>query len=252
MLVTQELTVKVDNKTMPVQLYKAFDASNNIYFVMKLINYPGRTVGDDLTNPFPSFADYEEGTGGVDDALYSINDILFHRNRLGFISDENVVLSEAANYFNFFANTVLSVLDTSVIDVAVSNNQVAILKSAIPFQESLLLFSDLQQFKLTSDDFLTPTSVAVDVATNFETSTEAKPVPAGKTIFFPFQRGAFSGIREYMIDVASETNDANEVTSHVPEFITGTVKKMAVSSNEELLCVLSDTDRRDLIIYKYY
>ncbi len=237
---------------MPVQLYKAFDASNNIYFVMKLIDYPGRTVGDDLTNPFPSFADYEEGTNGVEDALYTINDIFFHRNRLGFISDENVILSEAANYFNFFANTVLSVLDTSVIDVAVSNNQVAILKSAIPFQESLLLFSDLQQFKLTSDDFLTPTSVAVDVATNFETSTEAKPVPAGKTIFFPFQRGAFSGIREYMIDVASETNDANEVTSHVPEFITGTVKKMAVSSNEELLCVLSDTDRRDLFIYKYY
>tara|TARA_B100000131_G_scaffold93811_1_gene90695 strand:- start:12405 stop:15620 length:3216 start_codon:yes stop_codon:yes gene_type:complete len=243
---------KVDNKTMPIQLYKAFDASNDIYFVMKLIDYPGRTVGDDLTNPFPSFADYEEGTNNVDDALYTINDIFFHRNRLGFISDENVILSEAANYFNFFANTVLSVLDTSVIDVAVSNNQVAILKSAIPFQESLLLFSDLQQFKLTSDDFLTPTSVAVDVATNFETSTEAKPVPAGKTIFFPFQRGAFSGIREYMIDVASETNDANEVTSHVPEFITGTVKKMAVSSNEELLCVLSDTDRRDLFIYKYY
>ena len=146
----------------------------------------------------------------------------------------------------------LSVLDTSVVDVAVSNNQVAILKSAIPFQENLLLFSDLQQFKLTSDEFLTPTSVTVNVATNFETSTEAKPVAAGKTIFFPFQRGAFSGIREYMIDVASETNDANEVTSHVPEFITGTVKKMAVSSNEEVLCVLSDTDRRELYIYKYY
>jgi len=147
---------------------------------------------------------------------------------------------------------VLSVLDTSVVDVAVSNNQVAILKSAIPFQETLLLFSDLQQFKLGSDEFLTPTSVTVDVATNFETSTDAKPVAAGKTIFFPFQRGAFSGIREYFIDVASETNDANEVTSHVPDYIQGVVKKMAVSSNEELLCVLSDNNRKELIVYKYY
>jgi hypothetical protein len=147
---------------------------------------------------------------------------------------------------------VLSVLDTAVIDVAVSNNQVAILKSAIPFQENLVLFSDLQQFKLTSDSFLTPTSVTVDVATNFETSTDTKPVPAGKTIFFPFQRGSFSGIREYFIDVASETNDANEVTAHVPEYIEGTVKKMAVSSNEEVLLILSDTDRKELIVYKYY
>ena len=32
----------------------------------------------------------------------------------------------------------------------------------------------------------------------------------------------------------------------------GTVKKMAVSSNEEVLLVLSDSDRRELTVYKYY
>jgi hypothetical protein len=126
------------------------------------------------------------------------------------------------------------------------------LKSAIPFQESLVLFSDLQQFKLTSDEFLTPTSANVDVATNFEVSTDTKPVAAGKTIFFPFQRGAFSGIREYFIDIASQTNDANEITSHVPDYIEGTVKKLAVSSNEEVLCCIGDTDRKELVVYKYY
>jgi len=244
--------------TMPVNLYKAFgrvnSVNNQIYFILSTVDWAPRTVGDLNTNPFPSFANYALSDPPVDatDATYTINDIFFHRNRLGFVSDENVILSQAGEYFNFWHTTVLSVLDTAVIDVAVSNNQVAILKSAIPFQENLVLFSDLQQFKLTSDSFLTPTSVVVDVATNFETSTDTKPVPAGKTIFFPFQRGAFSGIREYFIDVASETNDANEVTAHVPEYIEGTVKKMAVSSNEEVLLILSDTDRRELIVYKYY
>ena len=244
--------------TMPVNLYKAFGTvdgtTDQIYYILSTVDWGSRTVGDLNTNPFPSFANYELSDPPVDatDATYTINDIFFHRNRLGFVSDENVILSEAGEYFNFWHNTVLSVLDTAVIDVAVSNNQVAILKSAIPFQENLVLFSDLQQFKLTADSFLTPTSVTVDVATNFETSTDTKPVPAGKTIFFPFQRGAYSGIREYFIDVASETNDANEVTAHVPEYIEGTVKKMAVSSNEEVLLILSDTDRRELIVYKYY
>jgi hypothetical protein len=244
--------------TMPVNLYKAFGRVNSvndqIYYILSTVDWAPRTVGDLGTNPFPSFANYSLSDPPVDatDATYTINDIFFHRNRLGFVSDENVILSQAGEYFNFWHTTVLSVLDTAVIDVAVSNNQVAILKSAIPFQENLVLFSDLQQFKLTSDSFLTPTSVTVDVATNFETSTDTKPVPAGKTIFFPFQRGSFSGIREYFIDVASETNDANEVTAHVPEYIEGTVKKMAVSSNEEVLLILSDTDRKELIVYKYY
>ena len=240
----------ISDTTMPVQLYKNFGTVNNvadsIYFVLEPVEWGIREKGDTGTNPFPSFANYT-GT-----ALYTINDIFFHRNRLGFVSDENVVLSEVGSYFNFFHTTVLSVLDTAVIDVAVSNNQVAILKSAIPFQESLILFSDLQQFKLTSDQFLTPTSVTVDVATNFETSTDAKPVAAGKPIFFPFQRGAYSGIREYFIDVASETNDANEISAHVPEYINGVVKKLAVSSNEEVLIVLSSTNRKEVGVYKYY
>ena len=244
----------LDATTLPLRLYKAFGTVNgvadSIYFILKTVPWEDRAVGDDTINPFPSFANYDE----VDfpDGLFVINDIFFHRNRLGFISDENVILSSAANYYEFFATTVLSVLDTAVIDVAVSNNQVAILKSAIPFQENLLLFSDLQQFKLSSDQFLTPTSVTVDVATNFETSTVAKPVPAGKTIFFPFLRGAYSGIREYFIEIASETNDANEITSHVPELMEGTVAKLAVSSNEEVLCVLGNTDRKKLYVYKYY
>ena len=243
---------KLDNTTLPVQLFKAFDnsADQNIYFVLQPITYGERTVGDDTTNPFPSFANYDEDDNP--NGLFTINDIFFHRNRLGFISDENVILSETADYFNYFATTVLSILDTAPVDVAVSNNQVAILKSAIPFQESLVLFSDLQQFKLTSDEFLTPTSANVDVATNFEVSTDTKPVAAGKTIFFPFQRGAFSGIREYFIDIASQTNDANEITSHVPDYIEGTVKKLAVSSNEEVLCCIGDTDRKELVVYKYY
>ena len=243
---------KLDNTTLPVQLFKAFDNSTdqNIYFVLQPITYGERNVGDDTTNPFPSFANYDEDDNP--NGLFTINDIFFHRNRLGYISDENVILSETADYFNYFATTVLSILDTAPVDVAVSNNQVAILKSAIPFQESLVLFSDLQQFKLTSDEFLTPTSANVDVATNFEVSTDTKPVAAGKTIFFPFQRGAFSGIREYFIDIASQTNDANEITSHVPDYIEGTVKKLAVSSNEEVLCCIGDTDRKELIVYKYY
>jgi len=261
-IVKKNARTSFNKATMPVNLYKAFGTvdgvAGRIYYILSTVDWLSRTVGDLNTNPFPSFANYT--VGGTDtvapvdatDATYTINDVFFHRNRLGFVSDENVILSEAGEYFNFWHNTVLSVLDTAVIDVAVSNNQVAILKSAIPFQENLVLFSDLQQFKLTADAFLTPTSVTVDVATNFETSTDTKPVPAGKTIFFPFQRGSFSGIREYFIDIASETNDANEVTAHVPEYIEGTVKKMAVSSNEEVLLVLSDTNRRELIVYKYY
>ena len=199
-----------------------------------------RKVGDDSTNPFPTFLGN------------TINDIFFHRNRLGFLSDENVIFSEAGNYFNFFATTALTAIDSNPIDVAVSNNQVSILRHAVPFNEALLLFSELQQFKVTAGDALTPTSVSIDVSTQFESSSRAKPTPAGKYVFFPFKRGEFSGIREYFIDFTNEVNDATEVTAHVPQYIPGEVTKLASSSNEDMLVCLSDTETKNMYVYRYY
>ena len=48
-----------------------------------------REVGDDITNPFPSFKGLE------------IQNIFFHRNRLGLIANEQVVMSRPGDYFNF-------------------------------------------------------------------------------------------------------------------------------------------------------
>lgn len=205
-----------------------------------LPSWSNREVGDDDTNPMPSFVDYK------------ISDIFFHRNRMGFLADENVILTESGNYYNFFVTTVLSPLDTNPIDVAVSNNKVSLLRYAVPFSEQLLLFSDLTQFVLRADGNLTPDTVQVEVSTQFEASLKAKPVPAGKYVFFPTKRGKWSGMREYFVDSDKNTNDAADITSHVPSYIEGEVKKMAASSNEDTLLVLTDDTPYDLYIYKYY
>lgn len=199
-----------------------------------------REVGDDDTNPMPSFVDYE------------ISDIFFHRNRMGLLADENVILSESGNYYNFFASTVLTALDSNPVDVAVSNNQVSILRHAIPFSEQLLIFSDLTQFVMKSTDILTPETVSIDVTTQFEASLRAKPVSAGKYVFFATKRGKWSGMREYFVESDNETNDAADITSHVPSFIEGEVRSLTASSNEDSLLVLTDDQPNNIFIYRYY
>ena len=46
-----------------------------------------------------------------------INDIFFHKNRLGFLSDENVIMSRSGEYYEFFPETITQTLDTDPIDV---------------------------------------------------------------------------------------------------------------------------------------
>jgi hypothetical protein len=225
-----------DETTMPHQLIR----KSNGTFTFKPADWDIREAGDDDTNPFPSFVDYK------------INDLFFHRNRLGMLADENVIMSEAGSYFNFFQNTVITFVDSGPIDVAVSNNQVSILKHAVPFSEQLLLFSDLTQFKLESDDILAPDTVSIDVTTQFEASLRSKPVGAGKYIFFPTKRGKWSGMREYFVDSDTDTNDAADITSHVPSYIEGEVTKLSASSNEDTLLLLTADKPNSIYVYRYY
>ena len=179
-------------------------------------------------------------------------DVFFYRNRLGFIADENVVFSRSADYFNFWRATARQLLDTDPVDVAVSHVKVSILRHAIAFNESLLLFSDQTQFVLSSGDTLTPGSVSINPTTEFETALGAKPVGAGSFVYFCTNRGGFTGVREYYVDGQSKTNNANDVTSHVPRYITGAVSKLCASTNESILLAISAGERNVLYAYKYY
>ena len=226
-----------DAATMPHQLVKQTDGT----FIFQEAPWELREAGDDLTSPLPSFVGNK------------INDIFLHRNRLGILSDENVIFSEVAEYYNFFPKTVLTLLDSNPIDVAVSNNQVSILRHAVPFSKSLLLFSDLTQFNLSAGDVLTPETVSIDVATQFEASLRSKPQGAGRFVFFATRRGKWSGVREYFVETGSDANtNALEVTAHVPRYLEGEITKLAASSNEETLLALTADDPNSIYVYRYY
>ena len=230
--------IDLDDSTMPHKLVK--DASAN--FTFDVVTYADRDIGDDSTNPFPSFIGY------------TLSDIFFHRNRLGLLADENVILSRSGEFeeFDFFKKSALTIVDSDPIDVAVSSNKVSILKHAVPFNESLLLFSDLTQFKVTGDPVLTPETINVANTTEFEASLRAKPSQAGKFVYFASKRGAWSGMWEYFVDTDTDTNDATEITAHVPEYLDGEVIDIQASSNEDMICVRTDNDPQSVYVYRYY
>ena len=237
---------KFDLTTMPHRLEKfVSDGSDGrvageVFWKFGPTPFLDRAAGDDDTNPFPSFVGN------------TVNDIFFHRNRLGFLSDENVIFSEASGFYNFFRTTVRALLDSAPIDVAVSNDSVSILKAAIPYSEQLLLFSDLAQFNLTSGALLTPTEVAVNVATNYEADLSVRPVSAGNSVFFANDKGSSVGIREYFVAGQTELNVADDVTGNIPTYIKGNITNMVTSSNEDTLLITTDDDPKTVFVYRWY
>lgn len=227
----------IKNSTMPHVLVREADGT----FTFKEAEWNAREAGDEDSNPLPSFIDN------------TINDIFYHRNRLGFLSGENVILTRSADFFNFWMASAMEVQDTDPIDLAVSDNKIATLYHAVPFDAELILFSKDAQFALRSDNVLTPKDAYLTPpVTHFGCSLKATPVNAGRNIYFLAERSEYSTVREFFVAADNtDSKDAQDITSHVPSYLPNGTYKIAPSSVENILMFLTEGDEESMYVYKY-
>ena len=230
-----ELALKRD--TLPLQLKPTDDTFDN--WTLSTAEWTPRIAGDNLSNPAPSFVGSK------------IKDIFFFKNRLGFLTQHNIIFSEADEYFNFWRSTVLSLLDSAPIDVGISHTKVVELKHAITFQEKLLLFSDSTQFVLKGNELLTPKTVSITPTTEYDSSETITPLALNNYLYFNFKRNNSSGFMEYYIDNDNNIFDAVEITTQIPTYIPSTIELMAGCGVENLVVTIS-SDRTTLFVYKFF
>jgi hypothetical protein len=200
-------------------------------FDFETFPYYERDRGDDNSNQQPSFVGK------------TIEDVFFYRNRLGFITGDNIVMSETGIYENFFRTTVTDLLPTDPIDVSVDTNTVANLKYAIPFNQNLLIFGTHAQYILGSDKPLTPDTASLAQTTTYPININITPKPIGPNVYFPLNRGDFTQIREYFNVPGSTGNEAADITSHCPTYIDNNLVALEVSTKyDQLFCLPAEGD----------
>jgi len=229
-----DLDIALDPNTLPLQLVNT--GVNT--FTVNTTGWVKRKSGDDETNPFPSFVGKK------------LNNFVFFKNRLGFIYEDSVVLSEAGELFNFFRTTVRTLLDTAPIDVTSATANVTNLRSSVAFQENLLLFADRGQFVLKGDP-LTNETITLEAVTNYDVNTSEDPLAVGSYVYFPFKRGNFLGMQEYSLNATTDVYDSDDITTQVPGYITnGNILVTSGSTATDLIALSSGGDT--IYVYKYF
>jgi hypothetical protein len=184
--------------------------SGSSYYVFRPGDWNTRTVGNDELNPFPSFVGR------------TINDVFFHGGRLGFLTEDFVCMSAAADIYRFFRKTVTAVLDDDPIDVQSAHKDVAFLDSAVNWQGQLFLNSSAgHQFLLTGEPSVTPATVRLDHLTSYPASAKVRPVAMGNSVYFPRKAGGFTQMRELFRN--RDGVQGRLVTNHVQTYIPGDV-----------------------------
>ncbi len=179
-----DIEISLDPDTMPLSLvrvnpgtYAINGGSSQTYangvFEVTKPNWIDRLVGDDGTNPKPSFVGY------------NINKLLFFRNRLAILSKENVILSQTNDFFNFFSITAMSVSGDDPIDIQSSSTYPTELFDGIEVNSGLLLYSSNQQFMLTTDsDSLTPSTAKANYLSSYNFNPKSNLFSLGITSGF--------------------------------------------------------------------
>lgn len=221
--------------TMPHVLVREADGS----FTFKEGEWGERMVGDEQSVPAMSFVGKQ------------IHDAFFYRNRLGFITDDSIILSKAGLFFDFWADTAKEVLDSDPIDLTLNSTEISTLRYAVPFNSDLIVFGETSQYTVTAQGALTPRTINAQPTTNFSSSKDVRPLPLGQNLYFSSQRKPWEGVWEYYVMQNAYQTSAQEVTQHVPRYIPQGVHQLAGSPSENMILALTSGEPNALFVYQF-
>ena len=198
-----------------------------------------RAAGDAKTNPQPTFVGK------------TIQDAVFYMNRLGFMSGETIVMSQAGDYFNFFQGSSIAISDADPIDMSVSTTRPAKLKAALAVKEGLLMFAENSQFMMTSQDtaFGPATARIVEVG-DYAYRSKVKPIPTSVSIMFPTSADTFSKVFEMANQGIVDNAQVTENTRIIPSYIPPDLTHLTAAPNSSL--ALMGIGDETVYVFKYF
>ena len=239
--------------TMPHILQRQADGD----FLLKAATWADREVGDDATNQAPSFVgDPTYTSNGI--ATYSedrkINKVLFFRNRLAFLSGENVILSRPGNFStpNFWAETALTVSAVDPIDISSSSMFPSDLFDGIEVTVGLIVFSSNQQFLLASDDtVLNPDTAKLKSISAFNYNTVIPPVSLGMSVGYIDNSGKYSRFNEMSVIERERDPVIVETSKLVPSLLPKDIDIITNSRENQIVLFGSTSGTTASTIYGF-
>ena len=235
------VNIEFDNTTMPLQLVR--DSSGNS-FTLSEVAWENADVGNthptEGTNPRASFVGKE------------INKMVFFRNRLVMLSDENIIMSRPGNFFNFWVKTATTFSNIDPIDISCSSTYPAIVYDAIQVNAGLLIFTKNQQFMLTTDsDILNPSTAKLNALASYNFNFKTNPISLGTTVGFLDNANKFSRFFEMSRILREGEPDVVEQSKVVSQLFAKEIKLIS-NSRENNVIFFSEEGNTKLYGYRYF
>ena len=230
---TSTMSAGLTASTMPHELVN----TGTNAFTFRPVTWTDRLVGDDATNSHPSF----NGS--------KIQQAFFYNNRLGFLTEDNVSMSQSGEFYNFYHISAQTVTASDPVDLSCSSIRPAVLHGIIPVASGLILFSENQQFLMYSaDGNLSPTTALIRSMSNYEMDTNIDPVDIGTSVNFISKTPAYTKVFGMTPRGESQIPLVRDLGKVVAEYIPQTIENLIASPQNSFIAMFGSTDSK---IYFY-
>lgn len=224
-----------DATTMPHVLVREADGT----FTLKAAAWSQRVVGDDDTAPVPEFVGE------------TIRDVAFHRGRMALMSGETMFFSRAGDLFNFWPERTTQITDADPFGLTASGAQVALMRFAVPFRQTLFMTSQSAQFEITGD-VLAAGRASLGTTSAYTASTICRPLPVADSLFLVASDGGGSALLEYTYDSDSLTNVAADVSRHARGYVPAGVRQLVGDPLSGTIILSPPGASASLYAYNFY
>lgn len=199
-----------------------------------------RSVGDLDTNPNPSFVGFP------------ISGISFFKNRLVLMSESNVICSQAGDYLNFFASTVITIVDNDPIDISAGSTIKTQFRYALQQADGLIVFADNSQYILqTNSDAFSVRTAELNLISTYSQSIAANPVDLGASIAFIEENPTSTLVTEIQV-ARNQQPQSVQLTKIIPSYIPTGIVEFRNSLSASVFGMRSSQEPESLYLFRYY
>lgn len=169
-----------------------------------------------------------------------IKQLFYINGRICIVSGDALTFSQTDVLWNFYATTIINLLDGDTIEVKIASEKVLeILRVAI-FQSGLLIMSSEGQYIFNTEQGISPSTVIVNKLSNYAYNDTGGTVYDGDSIVFSGSTGDTARLYRYRVARLTSENKAIDLTIQVPTYIQGEVIKITNFVEDGTLIVLTE------------
>lgn len=211
-------------------------------FEFRRLAWSTRIAGDESTAKDPSFVGKK------------LRDVSFFNRRLVLLHMAGVVFSKTDNPYTYFPDTLQTTLATAPVDLKVSSgakNGAAVLDFAVLAAESLFLWAQKVQFRVSSGQQSFEQKTVENLpAMAYEYSPNAHPLALGPMLYMSTDAGPWATLRTLQFSSGKLIGDT-DVSAHIGQYIPAGVRILTASETLRQIFMQTDGSANTLVLFNY-